>query len=310
MTTLFYLLAYLALLGFVVMAYQKITHYLASSPLHLRWELYPVPHEGKKAEHGGSIMEEKEWWAKPQHVDHMGDIKALLTEVLFLHATFEHNLPLWFRTYPFHVGLYMLMGGAIILVLVAFLRLFGACPDGGFLTFVFNVVNAISLFGMLGVIGGGIGLIHRRMNDAGLKRYTTPEHYFNLAAFIAFAVVGLAAWVVNPSFARLSSDFIYNLLTFNFEPIAGRAFGLHMLIGYFLMIWIPMTHMGHLFMKYFTYHDIRWGDTPTTYSEENKKKLGDVLQYNVTWAASHINPEKSSSKTWVDVATSAPENKA
>ena len=41
----------------------------------------------------------------------MGDLKALLEEVLFLHATFTHNLKLWFRTYPFHLGLYMLMGG-------------------------------------------------------------------------------------------------------------------------------------------------------------------------------------------------------
>ena len=31
--------------------------------------------------------------------------------------------------------------------------------------------------------------------------------------FIVFALVGLVAWAFNPSFARMSGDFIYNLLT-------------------------------------------------------------------------------------------------
>ena len=162
MTTLFYILAYLAVIGFVATAAIKVKGYLAASPLHARWELYPVPHEGPKGSYGGSFMEETDWWTKPRHVDHLGDIKALLEEVLFLHATFTHNLKLWFRTYPFHLGLYMLMGGTIILVIAAFLRLFGMNPDGGFLTFVHNVINAISLLGMFGIIGGGIGLICRR----------------------------------------------------------------------------------------------------------------------------------------------------
>ena len=304
MTTLFYLLGYLAVIGFVVMACMKIKTYVQASPLHVRWELYPVPHEGERATRGGSFMEDKDWWTKPRHIDHLGDIKALLTEVLFLHATFEHNLKLWFRTYPFHFGLYMLMGGTIILVLVAFLRLFGVDPPGGFLTFVFNVINAISMIGMFGIIGGGIGLICRRLHDEGLRKYSTPEHFFNLGVFIIFALVGLVAWAFNGSFARISSDFIYNLLTFNFEPLTSSTFGLHMLFGFFLLIWIPMTHMAHLVFKYFTYHDIRWGDTPTNYSEENKKKIGDALKFHVTWSASHINPEGSATKNWVDVATS------
>lgn len=100
MTTLFYILAYLAVIGFVATAAIKVKGYLAASPLHARWELYPVPHEGPKGSYGGSFMEETDWWTKPRHVDHLGDIKALLEEVLFLHATFTHNLKLWFRTYP------------------------------------------------------------------------------------------------------------------------------------------------------------------------------------------------------------------
>ncbi len=48
----------------------------------------------------------------------MGDITACwkqCSSARHLH----HNLKLWFRTYPFHFGLYMLMGGTIILVVAA-----------------------------------------------------------------------------------------------------------------------------------------------------------------------------------------------
>ena len=304
MTTLFYLIAYAAILGFIALAFIKVRAYLTASPLHVRWELYEVPHEGKKASYGGSYMEEGDWWSKPRHADHMGDIKALLTEVLFLNATFEHNIKLWFRTYPFHFGLYMLMGGIFLVLFTAIAQLCGVSPANGFIVFVGNVVNVVSLIGMLGIIGGGIGLIHRRVTDSGLNKYTTPEHYFNLGMFIFYALVGLAAWAVNPSFFELSRTFMVNLLTFNFAPLASSGFGLHLLLGFALMVWIPMTHMGHLMMKYFTYHDIRWGDTPTMDSPEMQKKIGEVLGYQVTWAAPHITGQGQ--KTWVEVATTNP----
>ena len=304
MTTLFYLIAYAAVAGFCALAFLKVRSYLNASPLHVRWELYQVPHEGKKAAYGGSFMEDKEWWNKPHHVDHMGDIKALLVEVLFLHATFEHNIKLWLRTYPFHFGLYMLMGGIFVVLFTALLQLCGVSNANGFVIFLGNVINVISAIGLLGIIGGGIGLIHRRVTDPGLNKYTTPEHYFNLGVFIAYALVGLGAWATQPSFFELSRAFMVNLITFNFAPMASSAFALHLLLGFFLMIWIPLTHMGHIVMKYFMYHDIRWGDTPTNYSPENQKKIGEVLQYPVSWAAPHI--ADGGRKTWVQVATTNP----
>lgn len=76
-------------------------------------------------------------------------------------------------------------------------------------------------------------------------------------------------------------------------------------MGFFLLIWIPVTNMGHLIMKYFMYHDIRWGDEPTNYSEKNKQKISEMLKYDVTWSADHIAGD-GSPKTWVDVATTNP----
>ncbi len=303
MTTLFYVIAYAAILGFCVIAFIKVRSYLAASPLHVRWELYPVPHEGRKAAYGGSFMEGIDWWSKPRAHDVKGDILALLEEVLFLHATFKHNIKLWFRTYPFHLGLYMLMGGIFLTLITAVAKIAGA-ENNGFIVFLGNVINAVSMLGMLGIIGGGIGLIQRRVSDEGLSKYTTPEHFFNLGAFIFYALIGLGAWSVNPSFYVLSRDFLANLITFNFAPLGSTAFGVHLFIGFLLMLWIPATHMGHLIMKYFTYHDIRWGDEPTSFSAANQKKIDAALKFPVSWAAPHIAGDGK--KTWADVATTNP----
>ena len=53
------------------------------------------------------------------------------------------------------------------------------------------------------------------------------------------------------------------------------------------------------------YHDIRWGDTPTSFSSANQQKIMESLQYKVDWAAAHIG--SNGQKNWVDVATSNPE---
>ena len=71
MTTLFYLLGYLGVIGFAVTSFLKIKKYVKTTPLHCRWEIYPIPHEGARAKHGGSYMEESNWWTKePQGPAH------------------------------------------------------------------------------------------------------------------------------------------------------------------------------------------------------------------------------------------------
>ena len=304
MTTLFYLLGYLGVIGFAVTSFLKIKKYVKTTPLHCRWEIYPIPHEGARAKHGGSYMEESNWWTKEHHVDHMGDLKALLMEVLFLESTFHNNRTLWYRTYPFHFGLYMLMGGAIILFITAFLRLFGMSADNGLISFIYWLINVMSLLGCIGLIGGGIGLIFRRMTDKGLRMYTTTEHLLSIGLFVLFGVTGLAVWCTNPSFAPIASDYMYNLVTFKiFTPLQSGGFCLHMLVGDALLILIPVSFMSHILLKYFFYHDIRWEDVATPLSTKIQGKILNALKFHCNWAAPHINPEQDPNKTWVDVAT-------
>ena len=306
MYTLFYILAYLAAAGFVCLAILKIRAFMKTSPLHVRWELYPIPHEGpKRAAYGGSYMEETNWWTKPRHVDHWMDLKAMGKEIFFLESTFEHNLPLWIRTYPFHMGLYMLMGGIMLSIFAAFIQVCGVSPENGFMIFLGNILNAMVLFGSCLIAGGGLALIARRSTDKGLHKYTTKEMYCNLGAFVVFGLLSLCAWVFNPDYFALCRKLFYNLMTCNFKPLGSGWFVLNMLWGFGLMCWIPVTNMRHILIKYFMYHDIRWDDVATVWSDKNKDLINENLQFGVTWSAPHVT-EDGKAKNWVEVATANP----
>lgn len=307
MYTLFYILAYLSFIAFVILAIIRTRTYLKDSPLHIRWELYPIPHEGpKRASYGGSYMEESNWWTKKRHVDHWMDIKAIFEEVLLLKATYDNNRPLWLRSFPFHWGLYFLMGGTMLLNFAVILILLGVNPDNGFMIFIGNVINSISLFGALGILGGGIGLVLlRRENYNGMGKYTAFEQWLNLYSFIAFALLTLCAWTFNPSYYLVSCNFIFNLYTGNFTALGSTWFVLNMLAGFFVLIWIPVTNMRHLIMKYWMYHDIRWGDEATVWSHKNQEIIPEMLHYESTWSAKHIS-EDGKNKNWVEIATSNP----
>jgi nitrate reductase gamma subunit len=72
----------------------------------------------------------------------------------------------------------------------------------------------------------------------------------------------------------------------------------------FLIAYIPLTHMSHFFMKYFLYHDIRWGDEPNVNNPKTESKINVVLNYNVSWSAPHIAGHGRN--TWAEVATFNP----
>jgi len=88
--------AYLSVVIFAAVVIYRIIK-ITSTPVHLRWELYPVPHEtGKKAKYGGSYLEELDWWTKPLHGSKLGQLSVMIPEILFLKGVWESNRGLWF----------------------------------------------------------------------------------------------------------------------------------------------------------------------------------------------------------------------
>lgn len=302
MSTLAYIVAYLGILVFFIIIAAKVLSYL-KRPLHVRWELYPVAHEeSARAAYGGSYLEDSGWWEKKQKASLWGSVKGILVEFSVLHSTFHNNRPLWYRTYPFHLGLYLLVGTMCLAVFAAILAMFGV-SGGAFMRFIDGLGSLMSITSFCLVAFGASALIHRRLTQEDLRNYSTPEHFFNLGAFLLLAVLGIITWVSTSYFFSHLAAFAYSLLTLSFSPMQGL-FPVLVIVMFALMAYVPATHMAHFFMKYFLYHDIRWGDQPTQDNPATQQKINTVLGYRVNWKGPHISGDGT--KTWAEVATTNP----
>ena len=306
MSFLIYIATYLAIVAFAVSVVMRVISYL-KNPLHLRWELYPVAHEGERAEYGGSYLEEVDWWTKPRQVSLAGELKVMIPEILFLKAVWEHNRSLWYLTFPFHFGLYLIIAFLGLLAAGAVAQLLGMAVGAGqglIGALLFSLPALLGPVAMVVCLLGAVGLFLRRLLDEDLRRYSSISHYFNLAFFIAVLALALLTWSSQDGDFGMARAFIAGLLTFNFAEVGQPLFVVQVLAACVLMAYIPMTHMSHFFMKYFLYHDIRWGDEPNVNAPHTAEQIATVLNYPVTWSAPHVAiPGK---KTWAEIATHNP----
>jgi nitrate reductase gamma subunit len=306
MTVAPYAVTYLGLVVFVIAVIARFIMW-SKMPMHLRWELYPVAHEGGgRAQYGGSYLEESKWWTKKREVSLFGELKVMVPEILFLVALKEHNPRLWTRSFPFHFGLY-LVGMCTALMMVA--GIFTAVvpnlmsgPVGTVLTRLFPVLGGVGL--ALGIIGA-IGLFMRRRGRE-LRDYTAPADLFNLVFFVVAFGCAFATFLLVDRDFSIVSTFVANLVTFKMValPGAGAASVLPMLSIILLAVltaYIPLTHMSHFVGKYFAYHAIRWQDDPNLAGGEKEGTIHELLDQPVSWSASHIQGEGK--KSWLDVAT-------
>lgn len=300
MSTFSYIVAYTCIVIFWATVIFRSAVYL-SRPLHFRWGLYPVAH-GKKSQvkHGGSYLEEYEWWRNKQKPSVMGSFPALIAEFFLLHNTFRNNRALWYRTYPFHFGLYALAGTVCLAMFAAILALFGT-PDGRLLRHLPTLGQFLALAAFVSMGYGALALIYRRLVVHDLKIYSTPKHFFNLGLFLGLSVLGLILWVLTPSFFNQLSSYMASLLTFKFIPQDEPLFNLFIIYLFALTAYIPATHMGHFFMKYFLWHDMRWDDQPTQDNPNTQQKIKKALTYPISWRAMHIRDGKQVS--WADAAS-------
>jgi nitrate reductase gamma subunit len=309
MTLVLYVVLTMSVVVFVAGTVARAVGY-ARAPLHLRWELYPVPHEAAdRAAHGGSYFETADWWTRPSHFNVAGELRAMLEEALFLKALREFNLAMWLRSFPFHFGLYLLIAtaalvvGAAVTMVVAPGLLAGRL--GALLSLAYRLTGVV---GLTLAIAGAAGLLHRRLTDDKLRRYTTPGDLFNLAAFIgAFGVLG-AGYLLRPDGAPGGPAIVVGMLTWDtgLEIPGLLAFGLA--CSGLLAAYIPFTHMSHFVGKYFTYHAIRWDDAANRPGGRLERKLAEYLTYRPTWSAPHVKADGV--RTWADVATTNPTEKA
>jgi nitrate reductase gamma subunit len=305
MTLVVYLAICSGLAIFVAGCVCRILQY-SRAPLHLRWELYPVPHEeSSRVTHGGSYFEDGDWWTKARPLHLGGELRVMIPEILFLKGLWEFNRRLWLPSFLFHFGLYLLTGTAVLVACGSGVPLLlPSLASSGFWILLAELYKITGYSGAVLSVLGAFLLLLRRATDLELKNYTKPGDFFNLLLFIiAFAAVA-AGYVLRPPGSSSVGQLARGLFRFDTNLALGWLFGLGLVLTSALVAYIPFTHMAHFIAKYFTYHAVRWDDRPSLRGGTIESRMAQYLAYRPTWSAKHIGADGK--KTWADIAATNP----
>jgi nitrate reductase gamma subunit len=271
MTIALYCILYAGVLVFVAGCIVRAVSY-AAKPIHLRWEIYPVPH-GKS-----------------------GELKIMVPEILFLKGLWEFNRPMWCVSYPFHLGLYAISAAVVLIA--------GSTVAPASLVPLLHGAGVIcGTVGPVLSLLGASGLLIRRLTAHDLKPYNTAGDFLNLVLFISTTVLILAGVWLRPAGSPGPGTILKGAATFDtsLEPAPLLAAGF--MLGCALLAYIPMTHMSHFIAKYFTYHLIRWDERGNSAGNIGRK-MAEYLTYKPTWAAAHVGA--NGQRSWGEIATTNP----
>jgi len=301
----FYLITYLCVIV-CILATGRLIYRQLTMPLHLRWELYPVAHETTdRLAYGGSYLEEVNWWEKPQHRSLFNPLRYMVPEILLMAGLWRGNKSLWRTTFPFHFGLYLLIGAFVLMVIRAVVILGGA-SGGSFRLYLEGITAVIGWSGLvLGTIGG-VALLGKRVADQEWRNYSSFSDYFHLLFLLGFFLSALVAALSDPWFTG-AQDFVLGLLTAGSLPethsspqsLSGRMVTVWASL---LIAYLPLSSMSHMFMKYFLYHRVKWDDVPNRRGGKIETAIQNNLEYRPTWQAKHV--EADGHKSWKDIVSS------
>lgn len=287
------------LLGIFVLAFIVRSVRLSRLPVHLRWELAPVPKEKGRGKYGGSYLEEYEWWKKPREHSLVNELVYMGKEILLLKALWEHNRPLWWFSFPFHWALYLLIGAAGVALAGAVLAAAGAGGAAGVL--VSGLLPVVAGLGYMLGLFGTLGLLARRVLVRDMRVMTSRVAYFNLVLLGAVFATGLWAALTVPSYGAGIMELGGALLTADAGLVVPVSLGAHLLATGLFLAYLPFSQMMHFVAKYFTYHQVRWEDEPLVPGGALERKVLKELGQPVSWSAPHLGADGK--KNWVDIAT-------
>lgn len=298
MTLAVFLSIYAGALLFLVGCCARAIQY-SRTPMHLRWELYPVPHEAPRhAEHGGSYFEESNWWSTRQTSRQSSALLAMGREIFLLKGLWEFNRRLWPPSFLFHFGLYLTIATVVLHFTAA------ALGAGAAAALLASACHFVGFAGILFVVLGALWLLERRIFDRGLANYTRPADIFNLLFFlIAFLLVADGIWRNRAHGGSLLSV-ARGLFHFNrgihLDPVLAAG----LVLSAILAAYIPFTHMSHFIAKYFTWHEVRWDDRRNERGSRIEHTLAENLQLKPTWSAAHVHADGD--RTWAEIAATNP----
>jgi len=288
------ILAYAAIILFLGLSVYK-AYTFAKMPLHGRMELYPVPKE-QGHEYGGSYYEQVEWWNKERKANHKAEFIDMLKEMLFIKKLFDNQKPLWWLSYALHLGIYLLLAWTVLLILGGLTLLAGGqvSPGSGVWgTLLFYLTAFTGLIGLLLAAFGSAMLLLRRIFDDTLRKYTTPQEYFNLALLYGATCTGIFVWIEDLTFGT-AREVVANLMSFAPFEASGLLVA-HIVILFVMFIYIPLSKMSHYVGKYFSFHKVLWENEPNLKGSAIEKKVQQALARRpaTSWSAPHISGQAS-----------------
>jgi nitrate reductase gamma subunit len=269
----------IAVLIFVAGNVARVVKFLRM-PTPLRWELYPIPKGRRERQrYGGSYFEDSNWWTKREIVSHRGELAFMAREVLLLKSVRDSFRGLWLWSWLLHWGLYLYVSATVLGVIsipavAETLRIVAAWG--------YRVACPIGLLGSL-------GLLVMRGSHPRLRPFTTRTSIFNLLLLAAIFASGIASLI--------SGATVRGALAGNLRPELNA----HLVLVVFFLAYFSFTHMTHAYMKFFTWHSVRWDDSPAFHDPLVAATLAANLKRKVTWAAPHI--AGGDAATWSEVVS-------
>lgn len=294
MTGIFWhILTYCVILFFLTLtAYRVIS--IRRLPVHLRWELAPIPHEKGKSKYGGSYLEDYEWWEKPRRKSFFTPLSYMAREIFLQRGIWENNRPLWPFTFLLHTGIYLFILVLMLYLVNALLILTGAEQSA---VNVFHVITTVVIAAacLSGIIGG-VGLILKRLLDNNLRNFSSFSTFFRLIFLGAVFISGGVALLYSGNYIEEMSGFVKGIIIFDSISVS-TAPAVHLIISFLFIIYLPFTDMVHFITKYFTYHAVRWDDEPQNI--KTQKEINKLINQPVSWSAAHI--KSKSRRSWKDI---------
>jgi nitrate reductase gamma subunit len=263
MTTALYTATIIFLAGIAIRVFR-----MHAMPMHVRWELYPIP--------DGVLRQ----------------TKFMLSEILLFKGLFDHNRSLWIGSWIFHLALYLLAALAVIALAAASIT---AAP--GILISVIKVLAPTSF--ALGTVGGAI-LILMRIGSRKLRTFTTAADILNLSLLLVLFASGLICTWTRPEASSLMVSQAGALLQMNPAPPLAPAAWIHLGCIAVFIAYFPFTPMAHAFLKYYTYHSVRWDDRPAASINGVTSRMRQYLALPIGWAAPHVRKGAGHAR-WADV---------
>lgn len=274
----------------------KLAFY-AKMPRHLRWDLYPIPHQGPV----GSKYQKQDFSRRKPPFFPQYELAAMLQEMVWIKKAFVHNRRLWIGSFALHSGIYVCAAWVVLLIAGALATSAGMIAAGqpvpGWAALLQGLTQVTGAAGMTAGLAGSLYLLGLRLGDQGLRRMSDPALYAQLGMMIVLFGSGLAAWLTVDGSFTLIREQIGSLL--RFHPAATHPLiAWEMLIFSLFLLVLPFSRMMHYAAKYFFYHRIMWDDEPMQPGSPLEQSVTASLHGRVSWSAAHVKR----SGTWMEQA--------